>query len=178
MGSRYITAMGTALGSYARWHLNPRTDLTDIIRALAWVEETHQSIWTSLHFSWLTEMLVSRGRHQEARRAAVWVLKRARKLERLGESVAYCALAGIPTSPSSAGAAQRCFARARHSADLRQSPRERALIDLKEAAWLAAGRDADGAAKVLTGCRERFSAMGMYSYAAEAQRLELKLTNG
>ncbi|MGE0623748.1 MAG: AAA family ATPase [Pseudomonadales bacterium] len=178
MGSRYITAMGTALASYASWHLDPKTDLTDIIRALAWVEDAHQSIWTSLHFSWLTEMLVSRGRFQEARRAAVWVLRRARKLERLGESVTYCALAQIPTTPSSSGTPERCFARARHSANLRRSPREQSLIDLKEAAWLNARGDPDAAAAKLSGCRDAFSAMGMYTYAAEAQRLELRLPKG
>ncbi len=175
MGSRYITAMGIALRAYARWHLDPATDLTDIVRALAWVEESHQSIWTSLHFAWLTEMLVSRRRYHEARRAAVWVLKRARKLDRLGESVAYCALAATPGTPATAAAPDRCFARARQSADRRQSPRELALIDLKQARWLAANGAGEQAAAMLPGCRDRLSAMGMYTYAAEVQRLELKL---
>jgi class 3 adenylate cyclase/tetratricopeptide (TPR) repeat protein len=178
MGSRYITAMGTALGCYARWQLDRDTPIDDMVRALAWVEGTHQAIWTSLHFSWLCEMLAELGRHQEARRAAVWVLKRARKLERLGESVAYCALASIPATPSTAGAPERCFARARASAEVRESPRELALIDLKEARWLAAAGDAQGAAQALEGCRDAFSGMGMYTYAAQAQRLERSLARG
>ncbi|MEJ2089732.1 MAG: hypothetical protein P8Y69_14910, partial [Gammaproteobacteria bacterium] len=175
MGSRYISAMGTALAGYARWHLDPDASIDSMARALSWVEGNHQMIWTSLHFSWLCELLVKLGRYQEARRSAVWVLRRARKLERLGESVAYCALAELPAERGAAVSAERCFGRARASADVRRSERELTLIDLKEAAHFEQrNRRTEGLA-ALSGCRERFSNMGMYWYAAAAQRLELKL---
>lgn len=177
IGSRYLSAMGNVQAAYARWHMDPDAGLDTMSRAVAWVETNNQLIWTSLHFSWFCELLVHLDRYQEARRAAVWVLKRARKLERLGESVAYCALAAIPASAQATNSAERCFERARLSADFRQSPRETALIDLKEARHLESrGRMAE-AIQTLTGCRERFSGMGMYWHAAEAQRLEDRLTS-
>ena len=175
MGSRYLAAMSIVQASYARWQLDPASSIDAMSRALSWVESNHQFIWTSMHFSWYCEVLVAQGRHQEARRAAVWVLKRARKLERLGESVAYCALAAIPSSPQAMVSADRCFDRARASAEHRQSRREHTLIDLKEARYLA-GRDLPAQARrVLDGCQESFSDMHMYWHAAEARRLEESL---
>lgn len=178
MGSRYLAAMSIVQATYARWQLDSASSIEAISRALAWVETNHQFIWTSLHFSWYCEALVALGRYQEARRAAVWVLKRARKLERLGESVAYCALAAIPSSPQAMVSADRCFDRARASAEYRQSQREHTLIDLKEARYLS-GRDLPAQARrVLDGCQESFSSMHMYWHAAEARRLEEALHGG
>ncbi len=172
MGSRYLAAMGSVQAAYARWRMDPGASIDAMTRALAWVETNGQYIWTSLHFSWYCEVLVALGRYQEARRAAVWVLKRARKLERLGESVAYCALASIPASPQAMVSTDRCFERARDSAEFRKSPRELTLIDLKEARVLADRGAAVEAAGKLSGCRERFSDMQMYWHAGEARRLE------
>jgi hypothetical protein len=178
MGSRYITAMGIALRGYARWRLDPAADVDAMIRALAWVETTHQAIWTSLHFSWLCEILVATGRHQEARRAAVWVMRRAESRERLGESGVYCALATI-AGAAGESSAEHCFARARQSAEARKSIRELALIDLKEASYLESrGERLPFAAERLQGVCDRFSGMGMYGYAVEAQRLERRLSGG
>ncbi len=178
MGSRYLAAMSTVQAAYARWQLDPTSSVEAITRALAWVETNHQFIWTSLHFSWYCEVLVALGRYQEARRAAVWVLKRARKLERLGESVAYCALAAIPSSPQAMVSADRCFERARASAEHRQSRREHTLIDLKEARHLADRKLTPQALQVLEGCQKKFSDMNMYWHAAAARRLEAALQNG
>lgn len=172
MGSRYLAAMSSVQAAYARWQLDPTSSIDAMTRALSWVETNHQFIWTSMHFSWYCEVLVALGRYQEARRAAVWVLKRARKLERLGESVAYCALAAIPSSPQAMVSADRCFERARDSAERRQSSRELTLIDLKEARYLADRGLPDDARQALEGCQARFSDMHMYWHAAEAQRLE------
>lgn len=172
MGSRYLAAMSSIQAAYARWQLDPTSSIDAITRALSWVETNHQFIWTSMHFSWYCEALVALGRYQEARRAAVWVLKRARKLERLGESVAYCALAAIPSSPQAMVSAERCFERARASAEHRQSAREHTLIDLKEAKLLAGRNLPAEARQVLAGCQARFSDMHMYWHAAEARRLE------
>jgi class 3 adenylate cyclase/tetratricopeptide (TPR) repeat protein len=177
MGSRYLAAMGSVQAAYARWHLDPGSSVEAMTRALAWVETNDQHIWTSLHFSWYCEVLVALGRFQEARRAAVWVLKRARKLERLGESVAYCALAAIPASPQAVVSVDHCFDRARESARLRSSARELTLINLKEARCLADAGRPDDAREKLDGCRERFSDLQMYWHAGEAQRLEERLHN-
>lgn len=178
MGSRYLGAMSSVQAAYARWQLDPTSSIEAMTRALSWVETNHQFIWTSMHFSWYCEVMVALERFQEARKAAVWVLKRARKLERLGESVAYCALAAIPSSPQAMVSADRCFDRARASAEHRQSTREHTLIDLKEARYLA-GRDLPAQARrVLDGCQESFSNMHMYWHAAEARRLEEALQNG
>ena len=177
MGSRYLAAMCSVQAAYARWQLNPTSSIEAMTRALSWVETNDQFIWTSLHFSWYCEVLVALGRYQEARRAAVWVLKRARKLERLGESVAYCALAAIPSSPQAMASAERCFERARSSAEHRQSLREHSLINLKEARYLAAAGRPVEAGRALDGCQARFSDMHMYWHAAEAQRLEDQLHN-
>ncbi len=172
MGSRYLAAMSSVQAAYARWQLDPTSSIDAMTRALSWVETNDQFIWTSMHFSWYCEVLVALGRYQEARRAAVWVLKRARKLERLGESVAYCALAAIPSSPQAMVSAERCFERARASAEHRQSTREQTLIDLKEARYLTDRGMITEARQVLAGCQERFSDMHMYWHAAEALRLE------
>jgi class 3 adenylate cyclase/tetratricopeptide (TPR) repeat protein len=178
MGSRYLAAMSSVQAAYARWQLDRSSSIDAMSRALSWVETNDQFIWTSMHFSWYCEVLVALGRYQEARRAAVWVLKRARKLERLGESVTYCALATIPSSPQAMASADRCFERARASAEHRQSRREHALIDLKEAAYLAERGLPLEARRVLDGCQERFSGMHMYWHAAEARRLEEALQSG
>ena len=172
MGSRYLAAMGSVQAAYARWQMDRTSSVDAMTRALAWVETNDQFIWTSLHFSWYCEVLVALGRYQEARRAAVWVLKRARKLERLGESVAYCALASIPASPQAMVSTDRCFERARESASFRKSPRELALIDLKEAGVMAERGAMHEAGSRLKGCQERFSDMQMYWHAAQARRLE------
>jgi len=172
MGSRYISAMGIAMRGYARWRLDPDADTEALSRALAWLETSHQAIWTSLHFAWLCEILISRERYQDVEHAAAWVSNRARKRDRLGESVLYCALACIPPDMPGHQSPEQCFARARESASARDSPREHALIDFREAALLARHGETDRAIKSLDGVRERFSGMGMYGYAAEAQRLE------
>ncbi|MEM1229137.1 MAG: AAA family ATPase [Pseudomonadota bacterium] len=170
-GSRYITAAGRALLGYARWQQDASAPVDDVARALAWIERHHQAIWTSLHFSWLCEMLVSQERYEEARRAAVWVLQRARKRERLGESVAYCALGTIP-SPASPHAAARCFDRAQRSAELRQSRREQTLVTMKRALHEASRAAPDTTLRKLAECEQRFSELGMYSYASRAQQAQ------
>jgi HAMP domain-containing protein len=178
MGSRYLAAMGTVQSAYARRQMDPTGSVDAMTRALAWVETNDQFIWTSLHFSWYCEVLVALGRYTEARRAAVWVLKRARKLERLGESVAYCALAAIPSSPQAMVSTERCFERARESAAARNSVREHTLIDFKEAVTLADRGAMKEAANRLEGCRRSFSDMQMYWHAGEARRLEARIQAG
>lgn len=176
-GSRYITAAGNALAGYARWQLDPKAGIETVTRSLAWLEGNHQTIWTSLHFSWLCEMLVAQGNYQEARRAAVWVLQRARKKEILGESVVYCALAEIPDNQGQTGhaAADRCFFRAYKSAEKRLSTRECSLIHYKKAKLYQKSGNVEGALGALAGCKDSFSTLGMYAYAAKTQSLELAL---
>lgn len=174
-GSRYITAAGTALQSYARWQQDPDADFDEIGRALAWIERHHQTIWTSLHFSWYCEMLVKRKAYEAARRAAVWVLQRARKRELLGESVAYSALAEIP-GPNAPETARRCFARALRSAEKRQSPREQTLVKFRQAVHFQASGPAEETDRILSDCETRFSELGMYAHAARAQQSRNALT--
>ncbi len=176
-GSRYITAAGTALLGYARWQRDPDAELEEIGRALAWIERHHQTIWTSLHFSWYCEMLVKRKAYEAARRAAVWVLQRARKRELLGESVAYCALAEIP-GPNAPETADRCFARALRSAEKRQSPRELALVRFRRAVHFRASVPAEDTDRILSACEDTFSKLGMYAHAARVQQSRNTLTAG
>ncbi len=171
IGSRYMLALGTALGGYAKWQLGDESGANDLTMAMHWFETNDQAIWVSLHQSWSVEILVSQGRYQAARDNAAKVLRRMRKGERIGEAVIYCALAEIPPGPFSRYDPKQCFDRARDSANHRQSRRELALIDQKEGVFLSNRSDTDRGQILLERACSEFSTMQMYWYAAHVQEI-------
>lgn len=173
IGSRYMSAMATAIGGYATWHLSGENDhAEDLVNGTAWIETQDHALWTSMNYGWLCEVMATLGRYAEVRHYAARALMRARKREHLGETAAYCALAAIPPGPFCKRSSEYYFARARASADRRGSRREHAVISLNEAEVKGRHGHAAAAIDTLRACRDEFSGMRMYWHASKAQKLE------
>ena len=72
-------AMGRALGAYASWMLERRSEaLRTISAATQWLEARDKRLFISLNYGWLADAMMATGRHDEARNHAARALRRAR----------------------------------------------------------------------------------------------------
>jgi class 3 adenylate cyclase/tetratricopeptide (TPR) repeat protein len=135
----YLYAMSRALGAYARWLADGSPDAIDIVlRATAWLEESGRGQFLSLNYGWLAQMLPPAGRIAEGRRYAARAIWRARHRDRLGEAMAWRAMA---RAEKNSAVAARYLKRAVAAAGARSSPHE-AAANLLCAADLAESPDA------------------------------------
>ena len=176
IGSVYMIAMGLSIAGYARWNLDIEHGAEELERATRWLAANDAALWTSLQFGWATDIMVALGRFQDARHYAARALSRVRKGERVGEAMAFCALARMPEASHGRWPPNACFARAQSSAEARDSDRERAVIALNLAEFRASHGMREVAAELLRTCDAEFRRMEMRSFAARARHLERGLS--
>ena len=94
MKSLYLYAQSLSLGGYASWMTQrSQKSLQAIVDATSWLEKRNRGLFVSLNYGWLADGLVESERWQQARHHAARALLRSRQHDRLGEAMAYRAMA-------------------------------------------------------------------------------------
>ncbi|MBQ0945575.1 AAA family ATPase [Ideonella sp. 4Y16] len=121
-------AIARAVDGYARWRLE-RDDMAIVQteEAVRWMENHHVLFFTSIYYAWLAEMAADTGRDADAWRWTACVLRRSRAGERLGEAVAWRAMARVSARQGDQLRAWRRLGHAERAAARRRSIREAAL---------------------------------------------------
>lgn len=169
--ARYLSMKYRAQIAYATWKLSGDTDqvaqLEDVGRWF--LAEGNSRQRASLLFGWLVDMHAALEDRTAARRAAREIVDRVRVGgDRLGEAMAWRALAQLEAAGSDRQRAEHYLRMAERSAAIRGSPREAAenlaararLLDIAGETVAAAGAQAAAAAE--------FAAMGMARQAVPA----------
>lgn len=170
--SLYLYAQSLSLGAYANWVLSQSPAwLEKIAEATSWLETRDRGLFISLNYGWLADGAVGSDRVQEARGYAARALVRTRKQDRIGEAMAFRALArasarGIDRKPF-----HQYLARAMAAAHARASPHEVAATNLCEAEIELARGNRDRAAPLLDQAETGFRNMAMHWHAEQADRL-------
>jgi class 3 adenylate cyclase/tetratricopeptide (TPR) repeat protein len=142
----YLYAMSRSLGAYARSLSSGEIEgpLETILQSTRWLEDSGRGQFISLNYGWLADLFVRSGRFDEARRAAVSAIERARRHDRLGEAMAWRAAAKAAAAGVGRRSVAHCLARSRAAARRRDSAHELAATARLEAELLecAAGADA------------------------------------
>ncbi len=168
--SRYLTAMGRALGACGGWALHGDPASLQLLReATQWIEERGGAVSTSLNHGWLVEATASLGLEAEARRHAAQLMRRVRAADRHGEAMGCRALARLAAARGDRTRAMQYLQQADASAALRQSPREQTVNDLARGEVLAALGQAAEARPLAESAIERFERMVMPWHAGRAR---------
>ncbi len=92
--SSYIFAMGSAMQAYANWMSKAEPNaLQQMMDASAWLESQNKTLFISLSYGWLADTMVAQGDINGARHQVAHALMRVRQRDRLGEAMAYRAMA-------------------------------------------------------------------------------------
>ncbi len=123
--ARYLYSIARALGGYARWSTDRSAEsLAVIVESTAWLEASDSQQRISLAHGWLTEAMSETGDMDSARRHARLAVMRARQGDRLGEAMAYRALARAAAKGWGTRSPQHYLDRATAAANARQSAHE------------------------------------------------------
>lgn len=170
--SLHLMAMGRAVAGCARWRRDGKPQaLEDLREAVGWLSRRGNALFSSLNHGWLADALATTGDTQGARWHAAQALRRARRSDLLGASLAcrtMCLQAARAGQPLKAG---RWLDAASHWAGVRASRREAAENTLCAAELsLACGRTAQ-ALPLLDEAVSAFTALGMPAQRARAKAL-------
>lgn len=95
----YLSACAAALNAYARWMRSGDADAIEVLRrTISWVEAKGMLLYSSFFYGWISDALVAAGEAAEAARFAQKALDRAGRRDRLGEAMAFRALAAAAAS--------------------------------------------------------------------------------
>jgi class 3 adenylate cyclase/tetratricopeptide (TPR) repeat protein len=171
--ARYQAMMARALGAFGQWQIDRDSAAVDtLVRAAHWFAADASQQRTSLVYGWLAEIMEQTGQAETARHYAARTLLRVhRGGDRLGEAMAYRAMARLAASGGSRCAPDRYLAAAYRSAELRRSPRERAQTELCEAGLALAQDDRSRALPLLRQASATFEALGMQPFLKQARAL-------
>ncbi|HZE92042.1 MAG TPA: AAA family ATPase [Rhizobacter sp.] len=171
--SLYVFAMSRAIAGYASWVKTRAPEaLQTVIDATAWLEARDKGLYISLNYGWLADGMAASGRYREARQYAARALARTRKDDRLGEAMAYRALARAAAAGQGGKSPMRYMELAMHAAHARGSPHEMAVNRLRQAEIALAAGDSPAAAALLNEAGAAFDAMGMAWHRTQVDRLE------
>ncbi|TXL80429.1 hypothetical protein FHP25_05220 [Vineibacter terrae] len=170
--SRYLYAQSLSLGGYASWMMQrSAAALQTIVDATSWHRARGRSLFISLNYGWLADGMAASGRWAEGRAYVARTLMRSRGHDRLGEAMAYRAMARA----SAAGQARRPPAYyielARRAASARDSSHEMAATQLCDAEIKLGQGDLTAAIVLLEQAGHAFRGMGMAWHLAETARL-------
>lgn len=162
---------------YAAWAADgSAAGLEQLGEAMHWMDERQGRFYTSIYFGWLVAASLSEGRIDLARGYARKVLQRARRGERLGETVACRGLAWTAMMANDSAAAARWMRRAEFAAERRRSPREAALNQWMWGQIRIAQGQADKAETWFAAAIDGFESMAMTWHAQRArQQLERRV---
>ena len=174
--SHYLYAMSLSLGAYATWRREGvAASLQTIVDATSWLEGRERGLFISLNYGWLAEGMVAVKRWREARRHAAYALTRGRSRDRIGEAMAFRAMARASAAEQNRKPAEEYLARAMNNALARGSPHEIAVTQLCDAEiTLARGQRAQASA-LLDQAECAFDAMAMAWHLDVIQRLRRDL---
>lgn len=159
--TRYNAMMSRALGAQARWYRDRDPAAIDtLVRATSWFLSGASRQRTSILFGWLAHTMVESGQDENARLYAAHALRRAREGDRLGEAMAYRAVARVAAAAGRRDP-ERYLALADRAAHVRASPRELAHNLLCAALVAHARGDAGRAAATAAEAEAAFAALGL-----------------
>ena len=174
--SRYLIAMGRALGACSAYAQGGGTDALQSLReATRWIDARGGAVSTSLLYGWLVEACVGEGLPQEARQQAARLFGRARLQDRHGQAMGCRALARLAAAQGAMDRAWRCLKLADAAAEARGSPRERAENLLAQAELAAVCGRAPAARALIEEASEAFKTMAMAAHLAQASALARRL---
>lgn len=168
--SRYLVAMGRALGACGGWAAGGDPESLQVLReSTQWIEYRGGAVSTSLNYGWLVEASVASGLQAQARGYAARLFRRARLEDRHGEAMGCRALARLAAERGDTARTAHYLAQADAAATFRGSAREGAVNQLARAEIAAAmGASRDAAALAETAA-EGFEAMHMYWHLQRAR---------
>lgn len=171
--TRYQAMMAKALGAYAQWQLDrDPAAVQTLVGAVRWFTAGASQQRTSLVYGWLADIMAESGRPDLARYYAARAIERVRRVgDRLGEAMAYRAVARVAAARGDGGRAGRYLAAACRSATIRGSPREQAQNRLCEAELALAAGDRARAGPMIEAARAAFAGMGMAFFADRAEAM-------
>jgi class 3 adenylate cyclase/tetratricopeptide (TPR) repeat protein len=168
--SLYLYAQSLSLGGYASWMMQrSQKSLQAIVDATSWLENRNRGLFVSLNHGWLADTLVESERWQQARRHAARALLRSRKHDRLGEAMAYRAMARASASGHDRKPPEFYLALAMRNALARGARHEIAVTHLCDAEIRIACGEYAHVAELLNKAESLFEEMGM-SWHIEATR--------
>lgn len=170
--SVHLMSMGRAVAACARWRLGAEPEaLTELREAVGWLSRRGNGLFASLNYGWLADALAASGETQSARDFAAQALRRARRLDLLGASLACRAMCRQAARAGRLASAALWLQQARHWAQARDSRREEAENELCAAELeLACGRAAQ-AAVLLERADAAFAGMDMQPQRAKVKAL-------
>ena len=116
--SLHLMAMGRAVAGYARWRLSADPEaLQDLREAVGWLSRRGNALFSSLNHGWLADALAATGDAVGARRHAAQALRRARRSDMLGASLACRAMCLQAARGGQVAKAERWLDAARHWAE-------------------------------------------------------------
>lgn len=170
--SRYLTAMGKALGSCGGWALRQDTaSLRELRDSTHWIEVRGGAVSTSLNYSWLVQASATCGDAVAMRQFAALLLQRARALDSHGLALGCRALAKVWMVDGQPARSWRYMILADRAAAQRESPREAAMNHLARGELHAMLSERSAAVEHLESAAEGFEAMKMPSYLPQVAEL-------
>lgn len=175
---RYQTVIALAIKAYAAWRAGGG-GLPDIERVDAgarwFLSGGNSRQRSSLIFGCLTDIAAQTQDRATARRHAREMVQRIRRgSDRIGEGMAWRALARTEAAAGDHARADHYLGMAVRSATIRQSRRETAQNALCGARLMHARGDADRAATLARSAADAFAAMGMDAFMPEAEALAIR----
>jgi tetratricopeptide (TPR) repeat protein len=168
--SLYLYAQSLSLGGYASWMTQrSQKSLQAIVDATSWLEKRNRGLFVSLNHGWLADGLVESEQWQQARHHAARAVLRSRQHDRLGEAMAYRAMARASAAGHSRKSAEVYLALAMKNALARGARHEIAVTHLCDAEIRVACGEHARVAELLDHAESLFEAMGM-SWHIEATR--------
>ncbi|HEU0099224.1 MAG TPA: AAA family ATPase [Allosphingosinicella sp.] len=171
--ARYQAMMSKALAAYGQWRLDRDPAAVEtLLGAARWFASGASRQRTSLVDGWLAEIMAETGRVGPARHYAALAVARVRRAgDRLGEAMAYRAVARLAARQGDRRRMERYLAAAYRSAEVRGSAREEAQTRLCEAELALEAGETERAAPLLTAARAAFERMGMRYFTERAEAL-------
>ena len=170
--SLHLMSMGRAVSGYARWKLSGDPQALDTLReAVGWLSRRGNALFSSLNHGWLADALAASGDTLGARRHAAHALRRARRSDLLGASLACRTMCLQSARVGQVARAERWLEAARHWANVRESRREQAENTLCAAELALRGGRAGQALPLLEQADAAFATLGMQGHRAAVQRL-------
>ncbi len=160
--ARYMFSMSRALQSYARWRIDGSADgLATLVEATSWLEASESRQFIALNYGWLAQAMVAENRIPAARQYAAKAFHRARQGDRVGEAMAWRALATAAASHPFRHPASRYLEKATAAGIERGAAHEGPKTLLCAAEIAALTGDAEGAATLRARARRALETMGM-----------------
>jgi class 3 adenylate cyclase/tetratricopeptide (TPR) repeat protein len=170
--SFYLFAMSRSLQSLATWRLDhSATALHTTADATSWLEARNKRLFISLNYGWLAEGMAELGQWERARQFAGRALKRSRSRDRLGEAMAFRAVARASAAGKAVGTPFDYIASALQSALARGSLPDVAITQLCEAEFRTLAGERAAAIAALDQAEAAFQRMAMNWHSDAAAEL-------